>query len=105
MESRNIPWDLIVEILSRVPAKSLARLRSTSKPWNTLLKSRRFAKMHSANAPKEFLIIMLMDDKVKMHACRSDTSIIHNNNVAPSVKLASQFYLEKMHFISSRLQI
>ncbi|KAL1212881.1 putative F-box protein [Cardamine amara subsp. amara] len=96
MERRNLPWDLIEEILSRVPAKSLARLRSTSKQWNTLLKSGRFVRMHSANAPKESLIIMLMDEKV--YFAKANLHGIRN-------KVASKFNLIDPHFISPQVYI
>lgn len=77
-----------------VPAKSLARLRSTSKQWNDLLKSGSFAKIHSANAPKESMIIMLMDYEV--YLARFNLHGI-DNSIAPSVKVASQLYLKDRH--------
>ncbi|CAA7012856.1 unnamed protein product [Microthlaspi erraticum] len=92
IERRDLPSDLIEEILSRVPAKSVARSRSTSKEWNTLLKSVSFAKKHSANAPsEESLFIMLMDYrvfilKVNLHGI--------NDGYAPSAKLGHQFNLK-----------
>ncbi|CAA7013714.1 unnamed protein product [Microthlaspi erraticum] len=36
-----IPLDLIVEILKKLPAKSLVRFRSVSKEWSTIIGSRR----------------------------------------------------------------
>ncbi|XP_010465549.1 PREDICTED: F-box protein ETP1-like [Camelina sativa] len=48
--------DLVEEILCRVPATSLKRLRATCKRWNRLFKDdRRFASEHCDKAPKEFL--------------------------------------------------
>ncbi|KAH0879052.1 hypothetical protein HID58_066446, partial [Brassica napus] len=38
----NLPWDLIVEILSHVPPKSLVRFRTVSKQWNTLINDKAF---------------------------------------------------------------
>ncbi|XP_010490067.1 PREDICTED: putative F-box protein At3g23260 [Camelina sativa] len=94
MEWGSLPLDLQEEILSRVPAKSLARLRSTSKRWDALLKSRSFTKIHSANAPKESMVTMLTGDKV--YLARFNLHGI-NNNVAPSLKLTSQLYLKDPH--------
>ncbi|CAA7012907.1 unnamed protein product [Microthlaspi erraticum] len=90
MERKSIHWDLVEEILSRVPVKSVARLRSTSKEWNTLLKSGSFAKKHSANAPKESLTIMLLDSRVFL--VKVNLHGIHDG-FAPSVKVAGQFNL------------
>ncbi|XP_019096441.1 PREDICTED: putative F-box protein At3g23260, partial [Camelina sativa] len=95
MEWGSLPVDLQEEILSRVPAKSLARLRSTSKRWDALLKSRSFAKIHSANAPKESTVIMLTSDH-KVYLARFNLHGI-NNNVAASVKLTSKLYLRDPH--------
>ncbi|ESQ47507.1 hypothetical protein EUTSA_v10022368mg, partial [Eutrema salsugineum] len=102
MERIDLPWDLIEEILSRVPAKSLARLQSTSKRWNALVKSGRFAKKHSATAPKEFLSIMLIDFRVCL--VRINLNGIHNN-VAPSVKVAAQFDLKDPRYSPSQVDI
>ncbi|ESQ47512.1 hypothetical protein EUTSA_v10022281mg [Eutrema salsugineum] len=104
MERRSLPRDLIEDILSRVQVKSLARLRSTSKQWNALLKSNGFAKIHSANAPKEeSLNIMLMDSRVCL--VRIKYRGIHDNKVAPSFKVVAQFYLKDPLSSSSQVDI
>ncbi|KAG7578383.1 F-box domain [Arabidopsis thaliana x Arabidopsis arenosa] len=94
MEWKSLPVELQEEILSRVPSKSLARLRSTSKQWNALLKSGRFAKIQYANAPTESLIIMLKDSRVYLASVN-----LHgvHNNVAPSIELGSRLYLKDPH--------
>ncbi|XP_010465923.1 PREDICTED: F-box protein ETP2-like [Camelina sativa] len=52
--------DLVDEILCRVPATSMKRLRSTSKRWNRLFKDdRRFVREHCDKAAKEFRALML----------------------------------------------
>ncbi|CAL9226133.1 unnamed protein product [Arabidopsis halleri] len=38
-----IPFDLVIEILTRLPAKSLMRFKSVSKLWSSLICSRTFA--------------------------------------------------------------
>ncbi|KAF8080703.1 hypothetical protein N665_0926s0004 [Sinapis alba] len=87
MHWRSLPGDLVEDILSRVSAISLARLRETSKQWNAIVKSGRFAKMHTANAPtEESLIITLIDHKV---------CLVKINLHAPSVKVAThKLYLK-----------
>lgn len=94
MEYRSLPVELQEEILSRVPAKYLARLRSTSKQWNALSKTGSFAKKHSANATKEPLIIMLKDSRVYL---ASVNLLGVHNNVAQSFELGSRLYLKDPH--------
>ncbi|XP_019102491.1 PREDICTED: F-box protein ETP1-like [Camelina sativa] len=54
--------DLVDEILCRVPATSLKRLRATCKRWNRLFKDdRRFAREHFDNAPKEIHSLILTE--------------------------------------------
>ncbi|XP_010422163.1 PREDICTED: probable F-box protein At5g47300 [Camelina sativa] len=55
-----LPVNLVEEeILCRVPATSLKRLRSTCKLWNGLFNDRRFINNHFDKAAKEFLVLML----------------------------------------------
>ncbi|EOA31273.1 hypothetical protein CARUB_v10014445mg [Capsella rubella] len=87
----DLPEDLVVEILSRVPAASLARLPSTSKRWNALFKEGSFVKKHSANAPRQLhLFLMLLNSRlysvsIDLHGVRN------NNNVAPSAKVTESW--------------
>ena len=73
-----LPKDLLVAILSRVPEASLARLRSTSKEWNALIKK-------DARLDKKSLAIILIDCRV--YLARLD---LHDNNL---VKVISQLRL------------
>ncbi|KAM1758061.1 hypothetical protein ACFX11_007231 [Malus domestica] len=41
-----LPWDMIVEILSWLPPKSLCRFTSVSKPWKSLVYNPNFVKFH-----------------------------------------------------------
>ncbi|XP_013624265.1 PREDICTED: putative F-box protein At3g21120 [Brassica oleracea var. oleracea] len=86
----NLPEDLLVEILSKVPAITLARFRTTSKEWNTLIRDGRLAKKYYSNAPKQSLVILLN----KFRVCLSSVNLcgVHNN-IAPSVKITSQLRL------------
>lgn len=80
MHWRSLPGDLVEDILSRVSAIPLVRLRETSKQWNAKLKSGSFAKMHAAHAPKEeSLMITLIDHRV---------CLVKINLHDPSVKVA-----------------
>ncbi|EOA32176.1 hypothetical protein CARUB_v10015432mg, partial [Capsella rubella] len=51
-------------VLFRVPAKSLKRLGSTCKQWNALFENERFTKKHYCKAPKQSMILMLLNSKV-----------------------------------------
>ncbi|KAL1194272.1 putative F-box protein [Cardamine amara subsp. amara] len=53
-----LPDDLLEEILCRVPATSLRRLRSTCKLWNRLFNDRKFTRKHFHKAPKEALLLL-----------------------------------------------
>ncbi|KAK2991582.1 hypothetical protein RJ640_025881 [Escallonia rubra] len=54
IQSRNLPEDVIIDVLLRLPIQSLLRCRSVSKHWYVLLTSPSFIKLHlsrSSNAP------------------------------------------------------
>ncbi|KAF3585828.1 hypothetical protein F2Q69_00030902 [Brassica cretica] len=73
-----LPEDLLVEILSRVPEASLARLRSTSNGWNALIKK-------EERLAKKSLVVMLIHRRV--YLVRLD---LHGDNI---VKVISQLRL------------
>ncbi|ESQ47529.1 hypothetical protein EUTSA_v10022074mg [Eutrema salsugineum] len=101
---RSLPVDVAEEILARFPAKTVARLRSTSKQWNALLKYWSFAKIHSAKAPKEeSLVISLIHSRVCL--VRIDLRGDHDNKFSPSAKVASQLYLKVPFSNSSQVNI
>ncbi|KAF6147300.1 hypothetical protein GIB67_009783, partial [Kingdonia uniflora] len=54
----NLPEELLLQTLSKVPAKNLAYCRCVCKPWSTLVKDQALVKMHETN-PKA----LLSDDK------------------------------------------
>ncbi|CAH8261947.1 unnamed protein product [Arabidopsis lyrata] len=60
----DLPPDLVEEILSRIPATSLKRLRSTCKQWNSLFKNRRFTEKHFREAPKQSHALLWNDRRV-----------------------------------------
>ncbi|XP_057432922.1 F-box/kelch-repeat protein At3g23880-like [Lotus japonicus] len=52
--SSPLPFDLVVEILCRLPVKSLLQLRCVCKSWNSLISDSKFAKKHLRCSPKDF---------------------------------------------------
>ncbi|XP_057447492.1 F-box/kelch-repeat protein At3g23880-like [Lotus japonicus] len=49
-----IPFDLVVEILCRLPVKSLLQFRCVCKSWNSLISDPKFAKKHLHCSPANF---------------------------------------------------
>ncbi|XP_010474542.1 PREDICTED: F-box/LRR-repeat/kelch-repeat protein At2g27520-like [Camelina sativa] len=75
----NLPWDLVEEILSRVPATYLRGLQFTCKRWNALFKDPEFIKKHSDKAAKPPYSILLF-------SCSRVYSLSVNiNNIAVTV--------------------
>ncbi|XP_010489861.1 PREDICTED: putative F-box protein At3g16210 [Camelina sativa] len=50
-----LPFDLMVEILARVPVKDLARFRCVCKSWLSLFQDERFIKQHMSHAPTRIM--------------------------------------------------
>lgn len=48
---RELPFELVVEILTRVPVKDLLRFRCVCKSWRSLFKEERFWRQHMTHAP------------------------------------------------------
>ncbi|XP_059647285.1 F-box/kelch-repeat protein At3g06240-like isoform X2 [Cornus florida] len=55
-----LPQELLIDILSRLPAKSLCRFKCVSKPWLTLISDPHFAQTH-LNRNKPQRVILLSD--------------------------------------------
>ncbi|XP_010481027.1 PREDICTED: F-box/kelch-repeat protein At1g48625-like [Camelina sativa] len=99
----NLPRDLIEEILSRVPLKSMRTLRLTCKKWGTILRSESFTKLHISKATTregESTMITLINNQLYL------TSVVVRNDVDPyteprgklmserQVKISQVFYCE-----------
>ncbi|CAN6925254.1 unnamed protein product [Brassica oleracea] len=81
-----LPRDLVEEILSRVPVKSIRAVRSTCKNWNLITKYERFANKHidkatASERDKEFLVIagdyLFSLNLNETHSRKFDLSINH----------------------------
>lgn len=56
---RDLPGELVEEILCRAPVTSVETVRSTCKGWNRLFKEKRIVRKQSVKAPKQFLRLKL----------------------------------------------
>ncbi|OVA09860.1 F-box domain [Macleaya cordata] len=64
-----LPDDIIVNIFSRLPVKSILRFRCVCKPWCKLFKSPNFVKMHlNHGVEKEKFSLILIDNEVLMYS-------------------------------------
>ncbi|EFH57177.1 hypothetical protein ARALYDRAFT_320535 [Arabidopsis lyrata subsp. lyrata] len=77
------------EILSRLPATFLGRLRFTCKRWNALLKDSKFITKQLDKAAKQNLVLMLSNFRV--YSMSINLKEIHNNiDVDPSIKFTAK---------------
>ncbi|GKA18730.1 putative F-box domain-containing protein [Tanacetum coccineum] len=63
--SDNIPFDLQVEIIKRLPAKSLIQFRSVSKQWKSLIDSSKFIANYHRTQPQHHLLVSYIDQENK----------------------------------------
>ncbi|XP_010468264.1 PREDICTED: F-box protein ETP1-like [Camelina sativa] len=90
--------DLVDEILYRVPATSLKRLRATCKRWNRLFKDdRRFGSEHRDKAAKEIHSLILTE---KCRICPVSINL-PNGDVPPSLEVKKELSLPHPHFNNS----
>ncbi|ESQ42443.1 hypothetical protein EUTSA_v10015820mg [Eutrema salsugineum] len=53
---RELPFELVVEILARVPVKDLVRFRCVCKSWRSLLQDERFYRQHMTHARTRIVV-------------------------------------------------
>ncbi|CAF1848349.1 unnamed protein product [Brassica oleracea var. botrytis] len=95
----DLPSDLVVEILSRIPARSLRQLRITCKRCNALFKDEDFIKKHLEKAAKQCMVLMLSDSKV--YSMTVDHDGVYDDNVVGSQTLLN---LNDFHY-SQQIEI
>ncbi|KAJ4887208.1 putative F-box/kelch-repeat protein [Raphanus sativus] len=93
----DLPHHLLEEILSRVPATTLRRLRTTCKQWNALLKDQLFTEKHHRKAPKQPLLLMLKEFRICPLSVELDLSVN-----APSIEFKDALNLKKGSHSSSQ---
>ncbi|KAJ4899864.1 F-box/kelch-repeat protein [Raphanus sativus] len=67
--SQEIPFDLVIEILKRLPAKSLIRFKSVSKFWSTLICSQYFTNLSSS--PRLYMWLGFDNEKILVSSSSS----------------------------------
>ncbi|CAA7033084.1 unnamed protein product [Microthlaspi erraticum] len=93
----DLPGDLLEEILYRVPATSVKRLRSVCKRWNRLVNDNRFIRKLLDKAAKQFLILDLKEFRV--------FSMSVNLHGIPSIEVIDQLSLNDSQLISAQSNI
>ncbi|XP_022734817.1 F-box protein CPR30-like [Durio zibethinus] len=68
-----LPEDIIVNILSRLPVKYLIQLKCVSKPWLSLISDPQFAKLHLAQSKKNSISqrVLLISEPLESAACEA----------------------------------
>ncbi|WZY77405.1 hypothetical protein YC2023_023789 [Brassica napus] len=94
----DLPEDLIEEILSRVPAASLKRFRTTCKRWNALLKDQGFTEKHFRKAPKQSQVLFGFLGRLKI--CSLSVNGCPSIEVIDEIRLTDPVYIYKQFVIS-----
>ncbi|CAA7041687.1 unnamed protein product [Microthlaspi erraticum] len=93
-----LPGDLVEEILCRVPATSLKRLRSTCKRWDRLFNDIKFTRKHFDIAPKQFMFILFNNN-------RFFSLSIKLQKLSPPRKVTDDLSLTDLHSTLDKMQI
>ncbi|CAG7877084.1 unnamed protein product, partial [Brassica rapa] len=94
----DLPGDLLEEILCRVPAVSLKRLRSSCKRWNRLFNDKQFSTKHLDKAAKQSLVF-----KVTQYSRACLMSV--NLHGTPSVEFKGELRLLGSHLNANQIKI
>ncbi|CAA7041164.1 unnamed protein product [Microthlaspi erraticum] len=76
-QSLEIPFDLVIETLTRLPAKSLMRFKSVTKLWSSLICSQYFTNRFlnvSSSPPRLYMMLGLGNNNVLLSSSASPNS-------------------------------
>ncbi|KAL1207747.1 F-box protein DOR [Cardamine amara subsp. amara] len=101
--SELIPVDLIIEILSRLPAKSISRFRCVSKEWASILHRQYFTNLFlkmSSSRPRLLFIFRTDDDKLfflsahqPLNPDQNSSPLVVDYHMSFSTKTCSPFHM------------
>ncbi|CAA7013936.1 unnamed protein product [Microthlaspi erraticum] len=77
----NLPDELLDEILGRIPATSLKRLRSTCTRWDGLFNDKKFTRRHFDKAAKQFQVI-IMSKTTPLRICSMSVKLNGNPSLS-----------------------
>ncbi|KAJ9553813.1 hypothetical protein OSB04_017858 [Centaurea solstitialis] len=103
----NLPGELLSEILIRIPAKPLARMRCVSKPWNAVLSKPSFIKshLHRSMHDDDEILLVLADGGLcvpfSMTAHFSQSPRLELTNFIKLPVMLSQYESETVQFLGS----
>ncbi|XP_074272291.1 F-box protein CPR1-like [Silene latifolia] len=89
MAEKTLPFDIITEILSRLPVKPLTRFKSVSKSWNSLINSPIFIKLHFSKT--------LISDNYPNMIISSFSTSISNSPISPIFRF-KELHHPLLHF-------
>ncbi|XP_024015247.1 putative F-box protein At3g16210 [Eutrema salsugineum] len=61
---RELPFELVVEILARIPVKDLVRFRCVCKSWRSLMQDERFYRKHMTHARTRIVALRDLDTRI-----------------------------------------
>ncbi|PAN10124.1 hypothetical protein PAHAL_2G072900 [Panicum hallii] len=71
-----LPPDLLFDVLLRLPAKELCRLRAVCRSWRSLTSDPLFAGAHAARHPGPLLLAKFRDDEARVHIVDLSGSVV-----------------------------
>ncbi|TXG71278.1 hypothetical protein EZV62_006213 [Acer yangbiense] len=87
----DIPPPIIVDILSRLPVKSLCQFKCVSKRWLALINHPQFAKMHLSRTHKQRLILQKSD---LLYSVQLETLSCLRNSIPVEIELPAGMELD-----------
>lgn len=89
-----LPSDLLIEILSWLPAKSLVRFRRVSKYWKSLISNTTFAKLHLQRSPKHTHTLLTSSKKVYLNGYKDYYRVLTPYKVRPLLEHPSSILIK-----------
>ncbi|GAU16387.1 hypothetical protein TSUD_117360 [Trifolium subterraneum] len=96
-----LPFDLIAEILCRLPVKYLLKLRCLGKYWKSLISNPKFAKKHlQSSIKRHHLMVSSMNNLNKFLLYDSEISSVFSNSIVTQTQISYPVYRKPFGFSS-----